>query len=226
NSGIASEAFQNALKRFSSAKSKNGQDVDFLKSAASVEDVRSLVQDSFDRYAAKISNQKVVQIRKWLNRVLETLHHYANIFDVFVQHHPEYVALVWGAMKFILLSIENRQSTIALISKALSQIAESLPQVELATILYPTDRMMRTVEHLYSSILNFLVRTREWCEEGSVRRLLHSITRPPELVYKDLLDQIAENSRLVDRLAVAGAQAETRRINSKLTAIAEQLQTM
>ena len=27
--------------------------------------------------------------------------YYGNIFDVFAQHHPEYVALAWGAMKFL-----------------------------------------------------------------------------------------------------------------------------
>jgi len=29
--------------------------------------------------------------------------YYGNIFDVLAQHHPEYVALAWGAMKFLLV---------------------------------------------------------------------------------------------------------------------------
>lgn len=31
----------------------------------------------------------------------QRLLYYGNIMDVLVQHHPEYVSLVWGAMKFI-----------------------------------------------------------------------------------------------------------------------------
>lgn len=188
-----------------------------------IDEIRSLVQDSLDRYS---NEHRFPKARKWLSRTLAILHHYANIFDVFVQHNPEYVALAWGAMKFLLMSVQNHQATIALISKALSQIGESLPQVELATILYPTERMMKAVEKLYSDILHFFLRAREWCEEGSLKHLLHSITRPPELRYKDLLDQIAESSRLVDRLAVAGAQAEIREMNGKLTSITAQLQTI
>lgn len=43
-------------------------------------------------------NQK---LKKWLARVSSRLMHYSNIFDVLAQHHPEYVALAWGAMKFL-----------------------------------------------------------------------------------------------------------------------------
>lgn len=27
--------------------------------------------------------------------------HYSNVLDVLVQHHPEYVSLAWGALKFV-----------------------------------------------------------------------------------------------------------------------------
>jgi len=29
--------------------------------------------------------------------------YYGKIMDTLAQHHPEYVALVWGAMKFVLI---------------------------------------------------------------------------------------------------------------------------
>ncbi|KAK4159056.1 hypothetical protein QBC43DRAFT_327957 [Cladorrhinum sp. PSN259] len=208
NRSPASDAFNETLKRFT-------------PHATSIHDVRVLVSDSFNRYS---NEHKFPKAHKWLSRVMGTLHHYANIFDVFVQHHPEYVALAWGAMKLVLVAVQNHQNTIAIISKALSQIAQSLPQVELATVLYPTEHMSSAVEKLYSDILQFFLRAYEWCQEGSFRHLLHSVTRPPELRYRDLLEQIAESSRFVDRLAVAGQQAEIRDMNGKLTAITVQLQ--
>ncbi|KAK4462909.1 hypothetical protein QBC42DRAFT_73782 [Cladorrhinum samala] len=218
----ATEAFRKALQQFTSGLAPDDKAIDLTKAATSIDDIKSLATDSLNRYSNDHTG-RFVKARKWLSRVLGILDHYANIFDVFVQHHPEYVALAWGAMKFLLVSVQNHQATVALISKALSQIGEALPQVELATILYPTERMIKAVEKLYSDIIHFFLRAREWCEEGSLKHLLHSITRPPELRYKDLLDQIADSSRQVDRLAVAGAQAEIREMNGKLTAITAQL---
>lgn len=53
-----------------------------------------------DAYESKRSNSSA---RKWLQKFSRRVTHYSNILDVFVQHHPEYVALVWGAMKFLFL---------------------------------------------------------------------------------------------------------------------------
>jgi hypothetical protein len=39
--------------------------------------------------------------RLWLTEISETLVYYGNIFDVMVQHHPEYVSLAWGTFKLL-----------------------------------------------------------------------------------------------------------------------------
>ena len=39
--------------------------------------------------------------RKWLVALSERITYYGQIFDVLVQHHPEYVSLAWGAFKFV-----------------------------------------------------------------------------------------------------------------------------
>lgn len=49
--------------------------------------------------------------------------------------------------------------------------------------------------------------------------MIHSITRPPELRYKDLLEDINEDSREIDRLAASGTRAEIRGMNLKLDGI-------
>ena len=33
----------------------------------------------------------------------EKLLYYSNVFDVLAQHHPEYVALAWGTLKFLFI---------------------------------------------------------------------------------------------------------------------------
>jgi hypothetical protein len=36
-----------------------------------------------------------------LSKFSSRICYYGQIFDVLVQHHPEYVSLAWGAMKFL-----------------------------------------------------------------------------------------------------------------------------
>lgn len=39
--------------------------------------------------------------RRWLNTFADRVTFYGNIFDVLVQHHPEYVSLAWGTFKLL-----------------------------------------------------------------------------------------------------------------------------
>lgn len=46
----------------------------------------------------------------WLSKFSSRARFYSNIIDVLVQHHPEYVSLAWGAMKFLfVVSKDNRK---------------------------------------------------------------------------------------------------------------------
>ena len=51
--------------------------------------------------------------RLWLTEISETLVYYGNIFDVMVQHHPEYVSLAWGTFKLLfVVSIPHLPPTV------------------------------------------------------------------------------------------------------------------
>lgn len=43
-------------------------------------------------------------MRELLVGFSETVHYYSGIMDVIVSHHPEYVALAYGAMKFLFIA--------------------------------------------------------------------------------------------------------------------------
>lgn len=89
--------------------------------------------------------------------------------------------------------------------------------------MYPTEGMKAAISELYVHILRFLIRARDWYEEGTLRRWLHSLSRPAELRYSDLLEQIAQSSRVIDQLAAYGSQAEIRDMNSKLDMVLVEL---
>ncbi|KAM0247217.1 hypothetical protein ACHAQJ_009949 [Trichoderma viride] len=149
--------------------------------------------------------------------------HYSNVFDMFLQQHPEYTSLAWGAMKFLFMAVIEHEKTVTILAKSIAQIAESLPRVHLSTDLYPTPRMKIALEELYASILKFLMKAHDWYNEGRLSHILHSITRPLHHVYADVVDEIAERSRRIDQLAVAGSQAELRDMHKVLAAIQSQL---
>lgn len=110
----------------------------------------------------------------------------------------------------------NHENVLTSLAKAISQIADVLPRVKLATILYPTEKMKTLVEELYVHLLRFFIRADDWYRGSTISHVVHSITRPAELRYKDLIETIAEYARRVDSLALSGSQAELRNMHKKL----------
>lgn len=102
------------------------------------------------------------------------------------------------------------------LTKGLCQITYSLPRIQLVTVLYPTARMKQAVSELYAHIIRFLIRAHDWYQESKSRHFIHSLTRPVELRYSDVIDEIESSTRAVDISATAGAQAEQRDVHLKL----------
>jgi hypothetical protein len=64
--------------------------------ATSLEDVHIAVAAAAKHYANRSGSSRV---RTCIKEFSAHVCHYSNVLDVFVQHHPEYVALGWGAIK-------------------------------------------------------------------------------------------------------------------------------
>jgi hypothetical protein len=90
-------------------------------------------------------------------------------------------------------------------------------------MLYPTTRMTDAVEGLYAHVIRFLIRAHDWYREGTLRHIVHSITRPAELRYQDLLESIEASSRTIEKLAIAGSQVELRQMHTILKLMADRL---
>lgn len=74
--------------------------------------------------------------------------------------------------------------------------------------------MRSAIEELYGHIFEFFSRAHKWYHEGLARHIWHSFTQPPSLRYEDILEDIDECSRQIDKLAQLGSHVE---INRKLT---------
>ncbi|MCJ1268458.1 hypothetical protein MMC22_008346 [Lobaria immixta] len=209
----AQEAFEEAKKIFSLTITNDARKLAQLQQATCLEDVQRAVIDAKSRYDTKSSDQKATI---WLSKFSSRVRFYSNIMDVLVQHHPEYVSLAWGDMKFLFVLVANHENMVRCLTKGLCQITYSLPRIQLVTVLYPTARMKQAVSELYAHIIRFFIRAHDWYQESKSRHFIHSLTRPVELRYSDVIDEIESSTRAVDTLATAGAQAEQRDVHLKL----------
>ena len=93
-------AFEEGLKIFMhdlTADAKKKQLLSTLK-PAKLEDVLDDVLKAQKLYASKHEHSKV---RKCVLAFSKRVQFYGTVMDVMVQHHPEYAALAWGAMKVV-----------------------------------------------------------------------------------------------------------------------------
>ncbi|KAM7203290.1 hypothetical protein V8F33_002281 [Rhypophila sp. PSN 637] len=175
------------------------------------------VADLVSQYDTRSNSSKT---RKWLHKTSETICHYGTVLDVFVQHNPEYVSLVWGTFKLLFYvsipqykpwaltcgnladtsipsahkSAVNHAETLKLPAKSTSQIAMRLPKIKTLSKLYAGPQMRQAVEDLYVCILEFLLIGYSWVAESKLKHFYHSFTRPVKLQYDDRLGSITDCS--------------------------------
>ncbi len=95
---VLEAAFQEAAERFSSHLSRDKRKIDFVNEKTTMGDIQEALAKSLLRYEASHRDSPV---KLWLRSFSHRVRFYGDIMDVFVQHHPEYVSLAWGAMKFL-----------------------------------------------------------------------------------------------------------------------------
>ncbi|KAH7333075.1 hypothetical protein BKA65DRAFT_564106 [Rhexocercosporidium sp. MPI-PUGE-AT-0058] len=202
----ARQAFVDAFEIFKSELSKDKTKAKWLEESNfdSVQGVLEATIRERTSYELRIEDSP---IRQSLGRLSERLLFYGNIMDVLIQQHPEYVALVWGAIRFLVvvghphspqftLGVANQQKPISRLSNGLCQIAEVLPSAELRLRL-------------------FLVRSLRWYQESRFLHLVHAITRPAELRFNDLIEDIRLLSHSLMDLALASSHAEQRDMHTE-----------
>ncbi|KAF5966874.1 Nacht domain-containing protein [Fusarium bulbicola] len=216
----AKKAFESADKILREELSSDDYNQTFLNNHCSIKDVEKSLKEAEEKYNNK---SKASRIRRWLLNCSERIVYYGGIFDVFVQHHPEYVSLAWGTFKFLFVAVLSYEELLAKISKAVSQIADVLPRTELHAILYPTDRMQEAVSMVYAKIIEFSITAIRWYKKNSFRRVISSIISPFSISFKDIIDEISERSRTVDQLADAANKAETRDVHTDIDGLHERV---
>ncbi|KAH7035822.1 uncharacterized protein B0I36DRAFT_319127 [Microdochium trichocladiopsis] len=208
---VAKDAFTSAKKVFLTHTLPSSGSLTAVEDSATIEDLQDAIRQSLSLYEARVASSG--KTRKWLQKASEGICHYGTILDVFVQHHPEYVALVWGAMKFLFISVQNHGQTLKILAKSIAKVAQHLPNIQRLSALYPSNEMKVAVETLYSHLLDFLLKAHRWLTESRLKHFYHSLTQPPELVYGDVLDNISQATARITELASVESQTEIRNMH-------------
>ncbi|EAU29358.1 predicted protein [Aspergillus terreus NIH2624] len=157
-------------------------------------------------------------------QLAERIHYYGNIMDVLSQHHPEFTALAWGAMKLLVGAIVEHKNTELTIANGLIDVGDALSRAKLAVSLYPTSSIKRMFATLYAHIIQFLLRALEWYEERPWKRAMHAVTKPAALRYTDIINNIHQTTDKITAHATAGSHAEQRDIHRKFLAIQKMME--
>jgi len=121
--------------------------------------------------------------------------------------------------------VENHGKQLRVLAKGLSQIADVLPHIEFANALYPTARMQQAVSEIYSRIIRFFLRAERRFQQSKLRHTWEALSRPTELYYGDLIQDVGECTKANEVLANAGAQAEQRDMHLEIQELNKRLQS-
>lgn len=81
-------------------RNKKADNLAWMTNSTSIADIQSSILQAQKRYK-DATRFKV--IRERLRKASEIMLHYGTALDVLAQHHPEYVSLAWGTVKFIFI---------------------------------------------------------------------------------------------------------------------------
>ncbi|KAI0437887.1 hypothetical protein F4803DRAFT_565677 [Xylaria telfairii] len=203
----AQNAFQETLEAFPFEHPNDKEKLNWIIELGdgTIDSVLASVHEARDAYKTRRGGWKV---RDALVSFSEKVHYYSGIMDALVSHHPEYVALASGAMKFFFVGVLNHQKHITRLCTRLSRIADTLPRAWLIMLLYPTTQNKQIIIDIYSNY-----------QGSKALHVVHAITKPAELQYDDLLATISSLSRSLIENALASSHAEQRDMHTDITTL-------
>lgn len=98
--GVAQAAYDEALRNFEQELG-NKEDIAWLNGQTTMTGVLSAVRQARSR--ACPADSKWTKISARLDEISSRIIFYGGVLDALSQHHPEYVGLAWGAIKFVLM---------------------------------------------------------------------------------------------------------------------------
>ena len=98
---IAEAAYQEAVAYLKKEFEGKPDEIAWIEGRKSLDEVRAEAHGLETRYFAVGGTKKTVLHA--VRRISSWIMFYGQVLDVLSQHHPEYLALAWGSVRFILM---------------------------------------------------------------------------------------------------------------------------
>ncbi|TGO11335.1 hypothetical protein BTUL_0112g00250 [Botrytis tulipae] len=126
---------------------------------------------------------------------------------------------IWCHEAGVSRGVVNHEKSLAIITDGLCQVADVLPRMENTVNLYPTVQMRKYMIMLNAQIIKFLTVSLSWFRESRALHILHSVTRPPQIQYNDLVEKMGILSQSISTTAQLSSFAEQRDMHSVMKSI-------
>ncbi|KAF8252017.1 hypothetical protein K440DRAFT_658299 [Wilcoxina mikolae CBS 423.85] len=164
---LALDEFQQNL----SPDQKNEFD-SIASSSPNVQDVVLLTQE-IDQ---KNSERKSRIMANRMSGVLESVQQYCVIIDTFVQSNPGIAALVWGSVKFVILTASNFSSYFEKLSERFAQLGTYCPRLrEYEKLFKNSVRFRNSLSNFYAVIIMFCTKALAPIQEKGIKRFAKSV---------------------------------------------------
>ncbi|KAF4540190.1 Nacht domain protein [Lasiodiplodia theobromae] len=216
---IIAQAF-NEAKEFCDKELKNDQKEIplWLQGKSSAKDVLDSVMEAKRKYepAQKVDGGWMSKANNIWSVASTRIVYYSNILDVLVQHHPEYVSLAWGALKFVFVVTLNYKELSANIAHAFSEIGSLLSEIEVRATIHPNKQTQEEIASLYAQILAFCIKATRWYKRRKLANMLRAIATPWELEFEDVISSIRKHVEALRNLSSLAMLTETRHMHMEM----------
>ncbi|CAD0049799.1 unnamed protein product [Aureobasidium pullulans] len=179
-----------------------------LNTPTCMEDILSAIRRTQAQHG--LNRSRWDKTTKWLNLASSRIVYYSGVLDALAQHHPEYVSLAWGAIKFVLMGVVNHSELLTKFATAFSEIGEALDSALCAARLYGTADLQTHISELYLQIMRFLEKAVKWYSQNTFKRVVSSMGRPWALSWKENVDSIHASVAKVKDKSQTAMYAELR----------------
>jgi Cdc6-like AAA superfamily ATPase len=122
---------------------------------------------------------------------LESTQQFTAIVDTFVSSNPQIAALVWGGVKFAILSASNVSSYFEKFTSMIMQIGKTCPKYQQFGQLYPgCVGLQRELCKYYATIVHLCIKVVEICQRPTVLQIFSSVFNPFESEFQPFLSQL------------------------------------
>ncbi|KAF1946986.1 hypothetical protein EJ02DRAFT_331027, partial [Clathrospora elynae] len=141
---------------------------------------RSKQRSIESRWKYKRKSGETVIIRDLFEKIVRWVDMFKEVGDVAVQYDPVHAALPWAGVRFLLQMTVNDTKKLALVIEGLARIAEIICRYAVTEALYAygaskaAGELERAIVKLYSSILGYLSKARQYFEQGTAGRIIRS----------------------------------------------------